>query len=174
MHRSLRDEYGDLVKIPGMLGRKELVVSFDPEIFETVFRTEGIWPVRRGLETFIHYRKNVRPNVFGKTGGLLSEDGEKWSEVRSQVNPVLLQPKIVKQYIGKTDQVAIELVDKIREIRDPKTLEMPNTFGQNLKRWSLESIGLIALDERLGVLQSASPESDKFVGVMMSDNDNIL
>lgn len=165
MHKALKDQYGDLVKLPGMLGRKEIVVAFDPVIFEKVFRTEGIWPGRRGLETFVHYRKNVRPDVFVKTGGLLTEDGEKWSDVRSQVNPVLLQPKTVRMYIEKTDQVVKEFVEQIRDIRDPKTLETPNTFGQNLKCWSLESIGLIALDERLGVLKSTAPESRKLVAV---------
>jgi len=38
-----------------------------------VFRTEGIWPERRVLDSFVYYRKNVRPDVFKGMGGLLTE-----------------------------------------------------------------------------------------------------
>lgn len=168
MHRTLREQYGDILKLPGMFGRKDIVLSFDPAIFEKVFRTEGPWPHRRALETFVHYRKNIRPDLFGETGGLLTEDGEKWFDVRSKVNPVMLQPKTVKMYIEKTDQVAREFVDQIREIRDPQTLEAPETFGRNIKCWSLESIGVIALDDRLGALKGETAESRKAVDVRLS------
>lgn len=94
----------------------------------------------------------MRPEVFGDTGGLLSEHGEKWLDVRSKVNPVMLQPKIVKMYIEKVDQVAQEFLAKAKSMRNKETLEMPETFGHELNRWALESIGVIALDERLGVL----------------------
>lgn len=165
MHQALRDKFGDVVKIPGMLGRKDMLLTFDPVIFEHVFRTEGSFPVRRGLETFIYYRKKVRPDVFRGTGGLLSESGQSWLDVRSKVNPVLLQPKAVKMYVEKTDQVAKELIDRIKMVRNPETLEMPNTFGNDLKCWSLESIGVIALDERLGTMKGETKESQKIIEV---------
>lgn len=165
MHRALRRKFGDVVKIPGILGRNDMLLTFDPVIFETVFRTEGPFPVRRGLETFIYYRKKVRPDVFRDTGGLLSESGQSWLDVRSKVNPVMLQPKAVKMYIEKTDQVAQEFVERIKELRDPQTLEMPNTFGHDIKCWSLESIGVIALDDSLGTMKGETEESQKIIEV---------
>lgn len=152
MHRAMRRDYGDIVRIPGLLGRADTLITFKPNIFEKVFRTESQHPRRRGLETFIYYRKKVRPEIFGDTGGLLSEHGEKWLDVRSKVNPVMLQPKVVKMYVDKVDQVVCEFLIKIKSMRNEKTQEMPDTFGHELNRWALESIGVIALDERLGVL----------------------
>lgn len=154
MHRAMRSDFGDIVRIPGLLGRADTVITFKPDIFEKVFRTEGAYPRRRGLESFIYYRKKVRPEVFGDTGGLLSETGEKWWEVRSSVNAVMLQPKVVKMYVDKVDQVVCEFLDKMRVIRDKETLEMTDNFGHELNCWALESIGVIALDKRLGVLQN--------------------
>lgn len=154
MHRAMRDDFGDIVRIPGLLGRADTLITFKPEIFEKVFRTEGPYPQRRGLETFIYYRKKVRPEVFGDTGGLLSEHGEKWLDVRSKVNPVMLQPKVVKMYVDKVDQVAKEFIEKMKKIRNKETLEMPSNFGHELNCWALETIGVIALDERLGILHN--------------------
>lgn len=154
MHAALRDDYGEIVRIPGLLGRADTLITYKPCIFEKVFRTEGPFPERRGLETFIYYRKKVRPEIFGDTGGLLSEHGQKWLDVRSKVNPVMLQPKVVKMYVGKVDQIVGEFLTKMRMIRDPNTLEMPNNFGHELNCWALETVGELALDERLGVLNN--------------------
>lgn len=158
MHRAMRSDYGEIVKIPGFLGRSDALITFNPTIFEKVFRTEGPYPMRRGLETFIYYRKQVRPEIFGGTGGLLSEHGENWLDVRSKVNPVMLQPKTVKMYIEKVDQVANDFIVKMRQMRNSETNEMPDNFGHELNRWALESIGVIALDERLGALSDGPHE----------------
>lgn len=152
MHRTWKNLYGDIVRIPGFLGRSDTILTYDPAMVEKVFRTEGPLPIRRGLESFNYYRKKVRPEVFGDVGGLLSEDGDKWWNIRSKANPVLLQPKTVKMYVEKVDQVAQEFIMKTKQERDPETLEMRNQFGHELNRWALESIGVIALDERLGAL----------------------
>lgn len=53
MHRAMRKDYGDIVRIPG-LARSDTLITFKPSIFEKVFRTEGQHPRRRGLETFIY------------------------------------------------------------------------------------------------------------------------
>lgn len=166
MHRGMRKKFGDVVKIPGMLGRKNMLLTFDPVIFETVFRTEGTYPVRRGLETFIYYRKKVRPDVFRGTGGLLSEHGQTWLDFRSIANPILLPPKAVRLYVDKVDQVTQEFMQLIRSIRNPTTFETEYKFGYNLKCWALESIGIIALDERLGTMEGETDESQKIIEVI--------
>lgn len=73
MHRLFQEDYGDLIRFPGILGRKDTVMTYRPDDFEKLFRTEGTWPNRRGLDTFVHYRKNVRPDVFKGVGGLVTE-----------------------------------------------------------------------------------------------------
>lgn len=41
---------------------------------------------------------------------------------------------------------------RIRELRDPQTLEVPDTFEEELNRWTLESVSVVALDKQLGLL----------------------
>lgn len=154
MHRAMRNDYGDLVRLPGLFGRGDTLLAYKPSIFEKIYRTESQHPKRRGLETFVYYRKKVRPDIFGDMGGLLSEDGEKWLNLRSTVNPVMLQPKAVKKYGDKVEEIAFEFIDKIRQIRNKETMEMPDNFGHELNCWALETIGVVALDDRLGVLHN--------------------
>lgn len=168
MHRAMRRDYGEILRIPGMLGRGDTVITFNPKMFEKVFRTEGPHPNRRGLETFTYYRKKVRPEIFGETGGLISEQGEHWFAARSKINPVMLQPKTVKMYVEKVDGVAKDFLLKVRTLRNADTLEMPNDFGNELNKWALESIGVIALDDRLGALMDDSEDGRQIIELVKS------
>lgn len=154
----LREEYGALVKFPGTFGRPDLVFAFDPRDFEKVYRTEGIWPKRKGLDTLDYYRQKVRPDIFTNTNGLMSEQGHAWASLRSKVNPVMLQPKIVKSYIPQVDAVARDFVELVAAVRDENN-ELSASFGQDLNKWAVESVGVIALDQRLGVLVENNPEA---------------
>lgn len=73
LHRGLRRDYGGIMKLPGVLGRKEIVVSYEPTDYELVFRTEGQWPVREGFDVFTYYRKVHRADVFKELNGLVTE-----------------------------------------------------------------------------------------------------
>lgn len=75
-----------------------------------VFRSEGQWPVRMGLETLAHYRKNIRPEIYKEQGGLFAEQGESWQKMRTLANPIMLQPRIIKLYCKQVDEVAKEFV----------------------------------------------------------------
>lgn len=160
MHRLFQEDYGDLIRFPGILGRKDTVMTYRPDDFEKLFRTEGTWPNRRGLDTFVHYRKNVRPDVFKGVGGLVTEQGESWQKFRTIVNPVLLQPKTVRLYVDKLDEVTREFMNIMLKIRDDKN-EMPADFNQWLNRWALEVTGVISVDSRLGVLDAEESEEAK-------------
>ncbi|XP_037921785.1 probable cytochrome P450 12a5, mitochondrial isoform X2 [Hermetia illucens] len=146
-----RQQYGNIFKMPGMFGKPETVLVFDPKDFEAIYRTEGVWPVRPSLETVAYYRKKVRPDIFS-TGGLGVEQGKEWAEFRTAVNPVMMQPKIVKQYIPQIDKFMDEFIVRMKKIRDSNTYELPENFEEELNRWSLEAICIIALDTRLGIM----------------------
>ncbi|TMW43219.1 hypothetical protein DOY81_011699, partial [Sarcophaga bullata] len=49
------------------------------------------------------------------------------------VNPVLMQPKNVKIYMLRMSQVNKEFIERIRQIRDPQTLEVPGNFDEEIK-----------------------------------------
>ncbi|CAD7077462.1 unnamed protein product [Hermetia illucens] len=146
-----RQQYGNIFKMPGMLGKPETVLVFDPKDFEAIYRTEGVWPFRPSLETITYYRRKVRPDIFS-TGGLGVEQGKEWAEFRAAVNPVMMQPKIVKQYVPQIDKFMDEFIVRVKKIRDSNTYELPENFEEELNRWSLEAICIIALDTRLGVM----------------------
>lgn len=69
---SLRREFGDFFKIPGLFGQKTIVMTFDPDDVEFIHRNEGPYPFRRGLETMKHFRNNVRNDVY-PFGGIVVE-----------------------------------------------------------------------------------------------------
>ncbi|ETN60582.1 cytochrome P450, family 12 [Anopheles darlingi] len=159
-HRLLREDYGNIVRIRGMLGKPDVVLTFEPQDFEKVFRTEGTWPVRRGMDTFTYYRTKVRPEIFGESGGLANEQGEKWQKMRTISNPVMMQPKTVGLYVEQVDAVAREFMEIVGTLRDAKN-ELPADFDQWLNRWALETVGVLAVDTRFGVLKSGESEQAK-------------
>ncbi|XP_055589270.1 cytochrome P450 CYP12A2-like [Uranotaenia lowii] len=154
--QALRDDYGDLWRLPGIFGRRDMVATFKPDDFEKILRTEGQWPIRRGFDSLAFYREKVRPEIF-KGMGLVTEQGEGWHHFRTIVNPVMLQPKTVQLYIDKLDEVAQDFMKIIPNLRDAKN-EMPADFNQWINRWALEVMGVLALDTRLGVLEHDQPE----------------
>lgn len=68
-----RKKYGDIYLLPGVFGKRDLLLTFNPADYETVFRNEGVWPMRRGLDLIEYHRKIRRANFFMDSGGLVSE-----------------------------------------------------------------------------------------------------
>lgn len=66
----VKNEYGSIVKIPGAFGQPEILLSFDANDFEKIFRTDGNMPIRKGLQTLGYYRKSIRPDVYHGISGL--------------------------------------------------------------------------------------------------------
>lgn len=47
-------------------------------------------------------------------------------------------------------------------IRDPQTLEVPVDFKDEISAWTLESVGMIALDCQLGLIDKSNPTGRDF------------
>lgn len=71
--RAITAEFGQIAKLPALFGKPETVMTFNVEDVVKVFRTEGNFPVRLGMETLQHYRKNIRPDIYGEYGSLITE-----------------------------------------------------------------------------------------------------
>jgi cytochrome P450 family 12 len=69
----MRNDFGKILKFKGTFGRRDILMITSPEDYETLFRREPAWPRRRGMDVFVHYRKNMRKDVFKGVGGLLTE-----------------------------------------------------------------------------------------------------
>ncbi|XP_059480108.1 probable cytochrome P450 301a1, mitochondrial isoform X2 [Neocloeon triangulifer] len=150
-HRKINNEYGDIVKFTGLEPRRDFVMVYNADDIETAFRNEGIWPERPSLKCVNYYRETARKDFFQGVGGILNDQGEPWHKSRTLVNPVMMQPKTAKQYSNGINQVSEEFIARIPSWRDAKN-EMPEEFKNELHKWALESIALIALDTRLGCL----------------------
>lgn len=77
--------------------------------------------------------------------------GEEWYKQRSVVNPVLMQPRSAQMYIGPMDLVAQDFIKKMKTLASANSRgEMPEDFFNELNKWALESICVVALNKRLG------------------------
>lgn len=66
-----------------------------------------------------------------------------------------MQPRNVTMYIEKIDVIAADFLNRIRYLaKQHPDNRMPEEFGNELNKWSLESIGYIAFEERLGCLEN--------------------
>lgn len=83
------------------------------------------------------------------------------------INPILMQPKLVKSYIPTIDNIVKDFIANIPSIQDDKA-EMPANFNEYLNRWSLESIAAIVLEKRLGLMnfQNITDDALKIVKVI--------
>lgn len=172
IQRYLHAQYGPLARLPGFLGQRDIVYSFDPSQWPTIWRSETQWPRRQSLDSLGYYR-DLRPEIFrGRAAGLLSDNGEQWGRLRSMVTPVVMNPTITRSNMPDVDAIAREFVERVAELRDPLG-EMPANFANELDMWALESIGVAALDRRLGVLKAdRDPEAMRLMFV--SDTQRIL
>ncbi|XP_046491941.1 cytochrome P450 CYP12A2-like [Neodiprion pinetum] len=150
--KQLRQKYGDVVKLEGIPGRRRCVFFFDPVDAEKIYRTEGSWPSRITSGPLKLYRKR-KEGLFKGEYGLLPSQGEKWHQFRVKVNQYFMQPRTILPHVGPVDQVAMDFVEMIRSLRDPESLEMPATFNNEIHKWALESICVIAFDHRVGCLE---------------------
>ncbi|XP_065349171.1 probable cytochrome P450 301a1, mitochondrial isoform X1 [Cloeon dipterum] len=158
--QQLYEEFGPIVKFNGLEPNNDLLFIFDPKDVETMMRNEGLWPFRPPLKCFEYYRKVTRKDFFKGIGGVLVDQGKEWQEARHHVNPILMQTKIVQMYAPKIDEVAEDFVKKIPGWKDSKN-EMPHDFKNELHKWALESIAVVALDTRLGCLdEELDPNSE--------------
>ncbi|XP_017112201.1 probable cytochrome P450 12a4, mitochondrial [Drosophila elegans] len=160
MFEAMRQDYGDIFLMPAFMGNPPFLNTHNPKDFETVFRNEGVWPHRPGNDTLLYHREEYRKDFYQGVMGIIPTQGKAWSDFRTVVNPVLMQPKNVRLYYKKMSQVNQEFVQRIKEIRNHSTLEAPEDFIDTINRWTLESVSVVALDKQLGLLKDSNNEEE--------------
>ncbi|XP_076061210.1 putative cytochrome P450 49a1 [Oratosquilla oratoria] len=78
-------------------------------------------------------------------------NNEEWWRVRSRVQTPMMRPKNISYYLPAMDHVALDFMDRISTLRNSKN-EVPENFQNELYKWALESVGVVALNRRLGYL----------------------
>ncbi|XP_064536704.1 cytochrome P450 CYP12A2-like [Drosophila montana] len=157
----LQDGDGNIVMLKSIFGKPPLIITQNPDDFETVYRHDGIWPYRKGFELLNYHRNVHRVDYFGVESGLVTSQDKAWGNMCSAVNPIIIQPKNVKLYLGALDSINQQFLKRIKLIRDPETLEMPANFKDEISAWTLESLGRVALDRQLGLIDNTNAEGLK-------------
>ncbi|KAG0728988.1 putative cytochrome P450 49a1 [Chionoecetes opilio] len=158
--QAVREEFGPIFR-KDMPGHRPLVFITQPEDVETLLRATLYNPLRPGMASLKHVRRDggadgkhhAHDCLFQGRAGILAEQGQEWWRVRRAVQRPLTASPLVARYLAQMDAVAKDFVARIRHVRDQQTGEVPDTFNTELYKWSLESLGTIALDRRLGCLQ---------------------
>ncbi|KAJ0176637.1 hypothetical protein K1T71_007816 [Dendrolimus kikuchii] len=153
----LHKKYGPIVKMEGLFSRADMVLLFEPEHFEQVYKAEEAHPWRPGFESLEYYRENLRRSTFDGVYGLTTAQGAKWREFRTKVNPAMLKPKLVKLYAPGLDEIAKEMVDRLTRLKDQGDY-LKQYYDKEVTRWSLESVAFVGLGTRLGSLNDGLPE----------------
>ncbi|GLH07255.1 Probable cytochrome P450 301a1, mitochondrial [Gryllus bimaculatus] len=167
LQNMLRRQYGDMVRVSNVLGRKDMLWVFDPKITEKMYRNEGKWPIREGIKTIHYYRTVQRKEKFEGALGTVSTQGKEWYDFRTQVNQPLMQRKSANQYYTPVNDVAEDFIARMRDLRDENN-ELPADFINELYKWSLESITMVALDTRIGCLAPNLPKNSEPQGMIDS------
>nr|CAD7606413.1 unnamed protein product [Timema genevievae] len=159
--RRLHAQYGRVVKLASLLGRPDMVFLFDADDIERVFRTEELMPHRPSMPSLNYYKHVLRKDFFGDNPGLIAVHGESWCKFRTKVQQPMLQPRTAKLYVRQVEQTAKDFVQRARALKD-ENQEMPDDFINEIHKWSLESIARVALDQKLGCLDSdtSDPHGD--------------
>ncbi|KAH8372716.1 hypothetical protein KR009_003436 [Drosophila setifemur] len=157
---TMRKRYGDTFVMPGLFGRKDWVATFNTKDIEMVFRNEGMWPHREGLDSIVYFREHVRPDVYGELKGLIASQDENWGKLRSAVNPIFMQPRGLRMYYEPLSNINNEFIERIKEIRDPRTLEVPDNFMDEMSRLIFESLALVAFDRQMGLIRKNRDNPD--------------
>lgn len=76
---------------------------------------------------------------------------------------MLMQHRNSVSYLQPMQSVNHQFVQRIREIRDKKTNEVPSEFLSELNHLTFESIAVVALNRELGLIRNPekSPEAVK-------------
>ncbi|XP_013145296.1 PREDICTED: probable cytochrome P450 12a5, mitochondrial isoform X1 [Papilio polytes] len=148
----LHTKYGNIVKLDGIFARANMVLLFQPEDFDQVYRAEETSPLRPSFDTITYYQEELRKDVYNGIFGLTAAQGEKWRDFRTKVNPVFLKPKLVKLYAPALDGISKEMIERLMKLKDKEEYLQWN-FDKEVTKWSLESVAYIGLGKKLGCLR---------------------
>ncbi|XP_069184320.1 probable cytochrome P450 49a1 [Procambarus clarkii] len=159
--RSYFKKYGPIFKL-NFLGLGDVVYISDPTDIQHLYREMADNPIRPIIDSLRKIRVKNKAKFF-KTSrtGIITEQGEDWWRVRRLVQVHSMRPKNVAYYLPQVDHVAQEFVARSAGQRDHKN-ELPGDYVEELLKWALESLGLVALNKRIGCLED-SEEGQKII-----------
>ena len=161
--------YGDVFRIE-IPGRPSVVFIFDPEVAEKMYRAAGTQPMRPGFDALRYVREND-PLTNQGSKGLLTSNKQDWYNFRSQVQQPMLRPKATLRYTPDLEAVVEEFIQKKIIAQRDKNSQMGPDFLDDMYKWALESVTLLALNARLGCLEPNLPENSDQMTIIRAVSD---
>ncbi|XP_034372994.1 cytochrome P450 11B1, mitochondrial-like [Arvicanthis niloticus] len=147
------------------VGRRQIVSVMLPEDAEKLHQVDSTYPCRMPLEPWITHRE-----LRGLECGVFLLNGPEWHFNRLQLNPNVLSPKAVQNFVPLVDVIAREFVDYLKK----KMLgNVHGSFSMDLQssvfNYTIEGSHLVLFGERLGLIgHDLSPGSLKFIHALHS------
>jgi len=150
---SLYKDYGQVVKVTGLIGHPDLLFVFDGDIIKQIFKKEEALPHRPSMPSLHYYKQKLNKSFFEGNEGVIGIHGPKWDAFRKQVQQILLPPTTARKYIEPLNTIAGDFLTRMADMRDEND-ELPENFLMEIYKWALESVARVALDTRLGCLDA--------------------
>lgn len=160
LHEANQDKckrYGPIVREEFQAGHS-VIHLFDPNDFETLFRSQGPTPIRPANEFVCHYRAK-HPDKYANAG-IAHLQGEQWAEQRRLMGPAMLRLGVLDSYLPQLNCITDELIDCIRTgHRIENHIDIEDV--QNLTyKLALESVCSLTLDTRIHCFDEEHITSD--------------
>ncbi|XP_069948756.1 probable cytochrome P450 49a1 isoform X4 [Cherax quadricarinatus] len=149
--------YGPVVKVK-FPGQSTMVLILKPEDAEKILQLTKDNPVRKSMEA-LKKARYINP-YYEKKAGIVVENGEEWWRVRSKVQAPVLKPQNVLTYLKDMDQVTLDFLDRISRLRNSEG-QITVNFQEELSKWALESICLVALNQRVQCFDPSLPSGSQ-------------
>ncbi|XP_023344152.1 probable cytochrome P450 49a1 [Eurytemora carolleeae] len=144
-------QFGPLVRLD-IPGNKPMVLVFDPNLAEQVYRNEGVYPIRPGFDSLGYIRSKLKET--GGNQGLITSSGDEWREFRNKVQYSVLHPKVRETYLTTVHEIGVEFADHIQQ-----NMKDGEDATQEFYKWALESIVAISLETRLNCFHPSQQDS---------------
>ncbi|GAB1299455.1 Steroid 11-beta-monooxygenase [Apodemus speciosus] len=147
------------------VGRTQIVSVMLPEDAEKLYQADSLYPRRKPLEPWVAHRE-----LRGLRCGVFLLNGPEWYFNRLQLNPNVLSPKAVQNFVPLVDVVAKDFVETVKK----KMLESAHgSFSIDIQssvfNYTTEASHFVLFGERLGLLgHELIPDSLKFYRALHS------
>ncbi|KAM5280710.1 cytochrome P450 11B2, mitochondrial-like [Ctenodactylus gundi] len=153
MHRIFQ-ELGPIFRYD--VGRTQTVSVVLPQDAERLHQAESLHPSRMHPEPWVAYREHR-----GQRRGVFLLNGPEWRSDRLRLNPSVLSPKAVRNFLPMVDEVARDFSEALKEKmqQNARGGSLTLDLGPSILNYTIEASNFALFGERLGLL-GHSPSSD--------------
>uniref|UniRef100_A0A8C4VEY6 Uncharacterized protein n=1 Tax=Gopherus evgoodei TaxID=1825980 RepID=A0A8C4VEY6_9SAUR len=133
-----------------------------------LFQSEGIFPRRMGIESWIAHRQIRNHKAVSLTGSPAHRNGEEWRSDRLILNKEVISPAGTRKFLPFLNAVAQDFVTLMhRRISKNTRRSLTIDLYGDLFRFTLEGSSYALYGERLGLLEeSPNAESQRFISAV--------